>query len=140
MAYANSTLEYRKASVAGASPVGLIVLLYDGALRFMDAGTAAMGRGDLPAQNAALQKAQRIVIELMGALDMRRGGEVSTNLMALYAYVLNELVRANVEDDPSPIENAARTMEELRAGWAELEAQQKLQGEFVPGVALAKAA
>lgn len=98
-------------------------MLYDGALRFMERGRVAMEGGDLPGQNAALQKAQRIVLELMGALDMRRGGEVAQNLLALYSYVLDELVAANLEDRAGAITNAMNTMTELRAGWAELERQ-----------------
>ena len=123
MSFAKQHLEYRKAAVGGASPVGLVVLLYDGALRFMEAGKRAMADGDLPTQNAMLQKAQKIVVELMSALDMYRGGEIAANLLALYSYVLGELVTANVEDRPEPIDGAIQTMTELRAGWAELEVE-----------------
>ena len=123
MAYSRNLDAYRQSAVGGASPVALVVMLYDGALRFMEAGRVAMEGGDLPAQNAALQRAQKIVLELMGALDMRKGGEVASNLMALYSYVLNELVAANLEDRAGGIANAMSTMAELRQGWAELDRQ-----------------
>ena len=125
MAYPKAFDEYRKSSVNGASPVTLVVMLYDGCLRFMETGRLAMERRDLEAQNAALQKAQKIVLELMSALDLRKGGEVAQNLMALYSYVLGELVRSNCEDAPEGILNAIRTMSELRQGWGELERQMR---------------
>ncbi|RYG66703.1 flagellar export chaperone FliS [bacterium] len=125
MAYPKAFDEYRKSSVNGASPVALVVMLYDGCLRFMETGRIAMTRRELEAQNVALQKAQKIVLELMSALDMRKGGDVAKNLMALYSYVLGELVGANLEDKPERIENAIRTMSELRQGWSEIEAQQR---------------
>lgn len=128
MAYGRITQEYQKHNVNGASPVQLIVMLYDGALRLMEQGRHAMSHGDLQRQNQCLQKAQRIIVELMSTLDMERGGEIAKNLFALYGYVLNELVSANVEDQPEPIERSIKVISELREGWAQIERQQK-QGE-----------
>ena len=140
MAYPKAFDEYRKSSVNGASPVALVVMLYDGCLRFMETGRLAMGRRDLEAQNVALQRAQKIVLELMSALDLRKGGEVASNLMALYSYVLGELVSANCEDKPGGIENAIRTMTELRQGWSELEQMQKTVAPDVEYASIARAA
>lgn len=140
MAYPKAFDEYRKSSVNGASPVALVVMLYDGCLRFMETGRLAMARGDLEAQNAALQKAQKIVLELMSALDLRKGGDVAKNLMALYSYVLGELVAANLEDRASGIDHAITTMSELRQGWSELELQQKSQAPDAGYTPLARAA
>ncbi len=125
LAYANYANEYRKQAAAGASPVGLIVMLYDGALRFMEAGKAAVIAKDLPKQNDHLQRAQKIVLHLMATLNMEKGGHIATNLMSLYMYVVDELVKANIHDQTEPIENAMRTMSELRQGWAELEQKTK---------------
>lgn len=125
MAYGRIAQEYQKHSVNGASPVQLIVMLYDGALRFMEQGRHAMAHADLERQNQCLQKAQRIVVELMGSLDMDRGGEIAENLFALYGYVLNELVLANMEDKPEPIERSIQVLSELRESWAALEKQAK---------------
>jgi len=135
VAYAKPHLEYRKSAVGGASPVGLVVMLYDGALRFMERGKIAIAAHDLAAQNEALQKAQRIVLELMGALDMRKGGEIAQNLLGLYGFVLSELVAANTDDDATRVDNAVQTMTELRAGWAELESRTvaSVEGAIKPG-------
>jgi flagellar secretion chaperone FliS len=95
-------------------------MLYDGALRFMEAGKKAMVDGNRERQNANLQKAQKIVTELMACLDMDRGGEIAKNLLGLYSYVLNELVQANVEDDPQGIDRCLRVMSELRESWSQV--------------------
>lgn len=105
----------------GASPVQLVVMLYDGALRFMESGKRAMAQGEIFKQNDQLQRAQNIVLELMSTLDMKKGGEVSQNLMALYTYVLEQLVEGNVRDSAEYIDRAAKVMSELREGWTELE-------------------
>lgn len=131
MAYGNQLQEYRKNAVLGASPLQLVVMLYDGALRFMEAGKAAMTRGELTQQNYNLQRAQRIVLELMATLNMDKGGEVSSNLMALYSFVLEQLVEANLKDSTEPIDNAMRTMSGLRESWSELERQMRNPAEAV---------
>lgn len=120
--------EYQKQQVNGASPIQLVVMLYDGALRFMEAGKHAIVNKNLEKQNYYIQKAQRIVTELMATLDMQQGGEVAKNLFALYGYVLNELVTANVEDQPEPVERAIRVFSELRDSWSQI-AQATVPGE-----------
>ncbi|MCW5941318.1 MAG: flagellar export chaperone FliS [Fimbriimonadaceae bacterium] len=116
--------EYRKNAVTTASPLGLVVMLYDGALRFMEAGKHAMMARDLEGQNEKLQRAQRVVAELMASLDMERGGELATNLFSIYSYISDELVDANLHDRPEPIDRSIRLLAHLRDGWAEIERTQ----------------
>ena len=117
--------EYKKSAVNGASPLELIVMLYDGAIRCMQAGKEAMGNRDFEKQNAHLQRAQKIVTELMACLDMDQGKEIATNLLAIYSYALNELVQANVSADPVPVERCLRIFRELRGTWVSLEQARK---------------
>jgi flagellar secretion chaperone FliS len=132
LAYANYAFEYQKQAVSAASPVGLIVILYDGALRFMEAGKAAMKSGDLNNQNTSLQRAQKIVLHLMATLDLEKGGIVAANLMSLYSYVLDQLVQANVHDQPDKIDLAIQTFSQLRSGWSQLDERQKQnRGELI---------
>lgn len=112
--------EYRKNAVNGASPLQLVVMLYDGALRFMEAGKHAMAHRDIPKQNESLQHAQKILLELMACLDMESGGEIARNLMSLYTYVVNELIEANVADKPEGIDRSIRVMSDLRESWVQI--------------------
>lgn len=122
MAYGNQAQEYRKNAVLGASPAQLVVMLYDGALRFIEGGRAAMRAKDLARQNDALQRAQRIVSELLGTLDHDGGGEIAANLARLYHFVLSGLVEANIYDKEEPLDAAAATLRELREAWVQIAA------------------
>jgi flagellar secretion chaperone FliS len=121
LAYGNAAQAYRKNATLTASPAQLVVMLYDGALRFMQEGKRALEAKDYELQNNKLQKAQKIVLELMGSLNFELGGEVSKNLLGLYTFVLDELVEGNMRDESHRIDNAMKVMSELREGWVEIE-------------------
>jgi len=121
LAHGRFVQEYQKGAVNGASPLQLVIMLYDGAIRFMEAGKFGMEHKDLEIQNKNLQKAQRIVMELMSCLDMEKGGEIAKNLLALYTYVLNELVEANVGDRREPIDRCIKILADLRESWVEVD-------------------
>ncbi len=122
MAYGNQAQEYRKNAVLGASPAQLVVMLYDGALRFIEAGRAAMRAKDITRQNEALQRAQKIVSELLSTLDHDKGGEIATNLANLYYFVLSSLMEANIHDKEEPLDAASATLRELREAWVQIAA------------------
>lgn len=117
--------EYRKNAVNSASPLQLVIMLYDGAIHSMELAKAAIASGDLFTQNAQLQKAQRIVAELTSCLDMKEGGEIAQNLFGLYGYVYNCLVEANLGDDASKIDASLTVMTNLRESWSEIERNQR---------------
>ena len=80
-----------------------------------------MAARDYERQNRDLQKAQKIVMELMSCLDMQNGGDIAKNLLALYSYIVNELVTANVEDKPEGIDRSLKILSSLRESWIEVE-------------------
>lgn len=98
----------------------------------MEAGKYGIEHKDLELQNQNLQKAQRIVMELMSCLDMDKGGEIAKNLLALYSYVLNELVEANVGDKIEPIDRCIKILCELRESWVEVEKMTRVQASEAP--------
>ncbi len=122
-AYGQPLDVYRQSAVNTASPVELIVMLYDGALRALDAALLAMEQRDLQKQHDNLIRAQRIISELQMSLNMEHGGEIAVNLLALYSYVNNQLVDANINDDPKPIHEVAKLLAELRDSWATISSQ-----------------
>jgi flagellar protein FliS len=134
MAYSNQLNAYQSAQVTSASPLQLVVMLYDGAVRFIKTGKDAMASGDLYAQNHNLQKAQKIVTELISCLDMNQGGEVAQNLLALYGFVYNNLVTANLSDDPVLLDQSVKVLEDLRTSWAQLELQRRAEAAGGPEV------
>lgn len=126
MAYGSPSIDqYRKSAVNAASPLELVIMLYDGALKFMEGGKHAMAQENLEKQNELLQKAQAILIELISCLDFEKGGEIAGHLTQLYTYAHDQLVEANIQDDPVCIDRAIRVLSELREGWVAIAQQQK---------------
>ncbi len=125
MSYGKNAFEYQKVAVNSASPIGLIILLYDGAIRFMTRGKEAIIAGDLKKQDDQLRRAQKIILELMSALDMNRGGEVAKNLFALYTFAMDRLAEANMKDRPESVDEAIDVLTGLRSSWAELERRER---------------
>ena len=115
---------YQTQSVLTASPGQLVLMLYDGALKFMN---LAMEGFKLPDSNPRrfeiintnLLKAQNILVELQSNLNME-AGEVSTTLERLYEYYTRRLFEANIQKRKEPIEEVERLLRELRDAWAEM--------------------
>jgi flagellar protein FliS len=115
--HARGAEQYRSTQVRSSTPLELIVLLYDGALRSMTLAHDAMQRKDIPARQAELNRAQAIVAELQNTLDLERGGAVAAELDRLYTWVLSQLTTAILEQDARHIEQARRVFETLADAW-----------------------
>ncbi|WP_433707480.1 flagellar export chaperone FliS [Paenibacillus illinoisensis] len=109
--------KYRQSSVQTSTPEQLLIMLYDGAIRFIRAGIDGLKHQDLEKINLNLGKAQTIVSELMSTLDSSY--EVSKGLSALYEYVNHLLTQSNVKKESEPAEEALGYLTELRATWAQ---------------------
>ena len=120
--------EYRKQSVSSASPVQLVVMLYDAAIRNAELGRIAMEGGRIQEQNDHLLKTQRILSELSCSLDMQQGGEVAQSLLGLYTYCLNQLTSANIDDKPEPVREVVKILENLRDAWRQIAESQNEEG------------
>lgn len=125
MAHAKQLNAYQTTAVTSASPLQLVIMLYDGAIRFLRRALTAMEKKDLYNQNEDIQRAQRILTELMSCLDMEKGGEVAANLFALYSFCYNQLLTANLEDKPEGVQSSLKVLEGLRESWAEIERRQR---------------
>jgi flagellar protein FliS len=118
--YSEGAGAYLKTSVETASPIDLVIMLYDSAMHQIHKGADAMKAGDRYRQNLHLCKAQRAVTELMCSLDHEKGGEIAANLMALYSFVHSRLVAANMEDDLVPLAECERVLADLRLCWTDI--------------------
>lgn len=111
---------YKSTQIETASREQILLMLYDGAIRFMKQARDAMTDEDYQVSHNKLIRAQDIVTELMASLDMEIMGELGQELYNLYDYVLHNLVQANVDKDAEKIENALEVMEELNETWDEV--------------------
>lgn len=108
---------YLETAVETASPARLIVMLYDGAIRFINSAIDAIQNKQYEQQNHYFQRAQKILAELISSLDFSKGGEVAENLFRLYTYMYNQLVEANLQDSIERAEHVVNLLSELREAW-----------------------
>jgi flagellar protein FliS len=111
--------QYTNHSAQTATPGQLVVMLYDGFLRFAAQGKAAMERGDIGEAAQRLTRAQDIVTELRVSLDMTQG-PVAQNLASIYEYVGERLTASRLTRDSEEVAEAVRCMADLRSAWAQI--------------------
>ncbi len=109
---------YEETKVSTATPEALVLMLFDGCIKFTGKAFAAMEKCDNQASHNALVSAQKIIEELESSLDMSTG-DIANNLKSLYEFVNERLIDANVKKDPKPLEEALQVVRSMRAMWAE---------------------
>jgi flagellar secretion chaperone FliS len=108
---------YRQTEIQSRSPLELVVMLYDGALRFTADARDAMLRRDIRGRQQNLSRAMAIVSELQSTLDMDTGGELAEHLDKLYGFVRDRLLEASTTQALPPLDEARRVLATLREGW-----------------------
>lgn len=108
------------AQVATASPQRLIQMLMDGGLMRLAQARGAMERGQIGLKGELLGKAIAIIGGLRNGLNLEAGGEISTNLDALYEYMSARLTEANIKNDPVIIEEVMGLLREVKSAWDQL--------------------
>jgi flagellar protein FliS len=115
LAYSPSA--YRQSAVLTASPEQLVVMLYDGARRFLGQATVAMRAGDVETSHVKLRRAEAIITHLLETLDLDQG-EIAGRLGSIYLFCNRHLNEARLQRDPQKIEQVNSLLGELRAAWS----------------------
>jgi flagellar protein FliS len=119
MDYAGAKQAYTESSILTAPPERLVVMLYDGAVRFLTQGAVAMRHGDRQICLSRIRRAEAIIDELNYTLDMNQG-DVAVRLRSIYTFCKRLLRDAILKQDPERIDSAARLLADLRQSWQEL--------------------
>lgn len=136
-AYAKVGME---TGVVAASPHKLIVMLFDGALVALGTALISMRDGNIGEKGKSISKAIMIIDSgLRAALDKKAGGEIAEGLDALYEYMSARLLTANLNNDPSILEEVQRLLTELRDAWNAIADTPAVTGQPVPTPSLASA-
>jgi flagellar protein FliS len=123
MSLPNPYAQYRQNSIETASPTRMIVMLYDGAIRFLTQALAAMAAKRYAEQSRLIGKAQSIIAHLHDTLNPDTGRAFAASLLGIYTALLRTLTQANIENQPKPVEDAMTVLRELRETWAEVDRQ-----------------
>lgn len=120
--YANANQAYTEASVMTAPPARLVVMLYDGAIRFLQQAAVAMNAGDDTQTRDRLRRAEAIIDELNLSLDMTQG-ELPTRLRSIYLFCKRHLIEAHLRGDVQAVQTVSGLLAELRESWVEIAAR-----------------
>ena len=110
---------YRENSIMTASPEQLVVMLYDGAGRFLRQAEGSMLEGSWLKASEKLSRAEAIIDELLATLDMD-AGEVADRLQSIYVFCKTRLIEARIERDAARVDQVARLLSELREAWSQV--------------------
>ena len=119
---------YQNTNIKTASQGKLVVLLYEAAVKNLKNAESLIDEenkikpSNMEKFGKFLQKAQAIITELQGSLDMEKGGEIAKNLMSLYIYFNQELISVNINHDKTKLEYIEQQMSELLKAWKEASA------------------
>ena len=141
MPRANPWQSYRQVALTTASPGQLVLMLYDGALKFSRQALDGFNHDDPLEFNRTIHnnvtRAQAIINELNVSLNMEHGGELSTSLRRVYQYLDRRLEESNTRKSPDGIEETVRRLGDLREAWAQMLQGRTIETEpaGVPGLA-----
>ena len=126
--------QYQQMQTHTASPGQLVIMLYQGAIKFLVKASSELEAGNTEGTHYNLVRAQDIVIELMTGLDLS-AGPVAADLHALYGYIYRRLVEANVRKDAQAIHDVIAMLRDLLLAWEEAVAA--VEGSHAPAASTA---
>ncbi len=119
--------QYKKTSVQSASKEKILLMLYEGAIRFVKQALIAIEKKDIAGRGINIGRAYDIVMELNNTLNHEVGGDIAKNLEQLYMFITEQLTKTNATGQPKPLEDALKVLETLYSGW--VEALEKIKRE-----------
>jgi len=127
---------YQEMDVNTATPLQLVVMLYDAAVGALEMARDHMQRNDIAGRGREVNKCVAIISELQSSLNMKDGGEIARSLNNLYDYMKRTLFKANIEQDPALVAEVEGLLKNLRSAWRQIASGNSAQavrlGEAVP--------
>ena len=111
---------YKEVAVKTASPLQLVVMLYDAAICCTQEARQHIERKDIAGRSRSINKCITIITELQSCLNLKAGGEIASSLDRLYDYMKRRIFKANVDQSREPLLEVEILLDNLRSAWAEL--------------------
>lgn len=128
----NRVKQYQNIQVLTADRVNLVIMLYDGILRFNRLACQSIKDGDINGRGASINRSLEIIGELANSLNMEEGGEIAKNLSKLYDFCATALTEANLKSDAAAIESVNKVVLELKSGWEAVAAERQRRAAEEP--------
>ena len=122
-----SANQYKEMQIKTASPGKLLLMLYQGAIKFMKLAKKNIKEGKIEESHKNIIKAQNIILELQNTLDKEKGGEIAVQLESLYDFIYRELIQANLNKNTKHLNNVIPLVEELFVTYKEIVMNKNLE-------------
>ena len=109
--------QYQASNVNTATPEKLMIMMFDGALQFLQKAKAAIAEGNLKERSTNIDGARKIISELMRTIDLENGNDVSKQLFKLYNRMAMNLIKANVQRNAALIDTVIEDISNIRWGF-----------------------
>ena len=116
----STAARYQQAQVRTADRGGLLLLMFDGGLRFLAQARASLAAGDVGRFGYDLGRAQSIIAELLHTLDHAAGGQIAADLERLYQFMLEHLVEANRQKSVRHLDQVSRLLEIVASAFRDI--------------------
>lgn len=113
----NPYQQYKKTSIESASREKILLLMYEGAIRFVKLAINAIEKNNIADKGTYIGRAYDVIMELNNTLDHEVGGELAQNLESLYIFMTDNLTKANINNDKKSLEDVLKILLTLHEGW-----------------------
>jgi flagellar protein FliS len=127
--YQPAANRYREIAVRTASPLQLVVMLYDGAIVSLREAQEHLKHKDIGSRSRCINRAIGLISELQSSLNFESGGSIAASLDRLYTYMKQRIFVANVQQQPAPLVEVAALLDNLRSAWVALVNQTSAPGD-----------
>jgi len=111
--------EYQNSQISTASRGRLLIMMYEGAIKFLGQARKKMQQKNFSEAGVFLSKSFAIISELMNTLNFEQGGQIAVNLQRLYRFMLYHLTQANLQKEPKLIEDVIALLSKLKESYSE---------------------
>lgn len=119
----NGCQHYEENKINTSTRGKLLLMAYDGALKFVRQAKVHMAEKCYEEQNTCILKTQRIILELISTINVKANETLANHLLSIYEYLFNRLVEANITDNLAILDEVEHDLERLRQAWNEADHQ-----------------
>lgn len=121
MSPSRTDLSYRRGAVENASPVGLVIILYDLLINDLRQAVEAIAKKDIEGRSKAVKHAFLVLQQLEGSLDQENGGEAAQNLSKFYAVMRTRIFEAHMNINSEILDEQVRLLLDVRQAWEKVD-------------------
>lgn len=127
-------LSYRQSSIAGASSIGLMIILFDTLVGDLRRASVAIHKNDIEARCKELNHAALVLAQLEAWVDLKNGGEPAETLSRFYAYLRAKMLEASIKKDTAEIDKQIEMVLHVRSSWQQLDTSPSIATEKQSGI------